>query len=691
MRKEYINYPLNVPVNIFLTNIKNYPIHWHNAIEIIYVLKGTINVTIDSDIFKLKERELEIINVNESHSLMSDDCDNKVLIFYIDPYFFEKYYTDIENMFFYTAETGQQESEEYDDLRTYLSIILCEAVQKPDNYDEEIENTLVDLLYLLINDFNYLTYEKEELKENEEQLERYHRISKFIYNNYNNNITLKDIANKEFLSTHYLSHEIKYATGYSFTDLINITRIEESVKLLLDSDKTISEISEEIGFSHTRYFNKHFKSLYKCTPLQFRKKYKVDDETLEKQKQIKLYPLEESLEYLLYYLEDYNRFNYDDRINKIDIKVDNNLGSFEKIFKEVINVGDSFDLLIEDNKDILEELQYEIGFEYARLFNLFSRDMGIFPEAKFYNWNRAFGVLEFLEDLNLKPLIVLNDSGFDKNNYLQILTSFLDYFMNLELLNFNNFKFQFSNNFTESFRNEVKNLIEEHYNLIVIDEYFHASEDMNLIFDTAYMLPFIIHNEANKNNNLSYLKAFDVLDKQENPTNEVFFGYPGLVNDRGIKKPSYYAYYLINKLGDTLIEKDKGYIVTKKDSEYQILLYNDNDDFEKLIEFNKFNKLRAIKATPSKRFSLNIIGIPNSTRMITYEISEKIGSSYNYWVNMGRPVRLNKEEKEILHKASFPNITFKFTKKSTVLNIQSKLNGYGAVLIIIKEVPKHLK
>ncbi len=115
-------------------------------------------------------------------------------------------------------------------------------------------------------------------------LERYHRISKYIYNNYNKNITLKDIANTEFLSTHYLSHEIKYATGLSFTDLLNLTRVEESVKLLLDTDKSLSEISYEIGFSHTRYFNKHFKAYYNCTPLQFRKKHKISEEEYNKQK-----------------------------------------------------------------------------------------------------------------------------------------------------------------------------------------------------------------------------------------------------------------------------------------------------------------------------------------------------------------------------------------------------------------------
>lgn len=285
MRKEYISYEDNLPIRITYSSINEYPLHWHNTIEIIYVLKGSLNVTIDTDNFEIFERELEIINVDESHSLYSEN-DNKVLLFQIDPVFFEKYYKDIKNIFFYTNSDykGAQDDEAYDDLRTLLSIILCEIVQKQEDYDEAIENTLIKLLYHLLNNFHYLIYEKEELRDNREQLERYHRISKYIFNNYNNNITLQEIAKKEFLSPHYLSHEIKSATGYTFTDLINQTRVEESVKLLLDSDMSLSEISEEVGFSHTRYFNKNFKLYYNCTPLQYRKKYKVNEDEFEKLK-----------------------------------------------------------------------------------------------------------------------------------------------------------------------------------------------------------------------------------------------------------------------------------------------------------------------------------------------------------------------------------------------------------------------
>ena len=60
MRREFINYPLDLPIKISYFNIRNYPIHWHNSIEIIYVIKGSIDITIDSDSFTLNEKEVEI-------------------------------------------------------------------------------------------------------------------------------------------------------------------------------------------------------------------------------------------------------------------------------------------------------------------------------------------------------------------------------------------------------------------------------------------------------------------------------------------------------------------------------------------------------------------------------------------------------------------------------------------------------
>ncbi|SQB33264.1 helix-turn-helix domain-containing protein [Clostridium cochlearium] len=692
MRKEYITFPQDMPIDIVFASIKEYPFHWHNCIQIIFVLEGTIKVTIESGTYELVKNDLEIINVDETHRIFSNDKNNKVLIFYFDINFFEKYYNDMENIFFYTntSDDGAQASEEYDELRTMLSILLCEAVQKQVDYDEEIESTLVDLLYHLINNFHYLMYEQEDFRENKDQLGRYHRIAKYIYNNYNNKISLQDIAEKEFLSTHYLSHEIKYAMGYSFTDLLNLTRVEESVKLLLDTDKTISEISKEVGFSHTRYYNKHFKIHFKSSPSQFRKKYKVDEETFQKQKKIVFFELKDSLDYIYPYLQNYDRYNFENKIVKVRIDVDDEIDEFDKSFKDVINIGDAFDLLLEDNKDILEEIQEEISFNYGRIFNLFSSDMGIFPSSKFFNWNRTKSVLEYMESINLKPLILIGSNDFSEDEFIRILKSFINYFMDIEGIDIYNLKFQFSSNLKKELIDKISNLLTSH-EFDICDDIFVDSFDINLIYDTAYMIPYIINKTIVKNKNWNNLRAFDTLDSQVNLTNEVFFGYPGIVNDMGIKKPSYYAYYLLNKLGDIVVCSGDGYIVTKTEDEYQILLYSYNEDLDKLVSFEDFSKLRGFKNNIKQKLSLNILNIPTDVRMTVYEVNEKIGSSYNYWKGMGSPIRLNKEEKEILHKASFPKIHFRYAKKSTVLNIISELQSYGATLILIKKISKHLK
>ena len=692
MRKEYITYPSELPITISYATVYEYPLHWHNAIEIIYVLKGKVNISIDTDNFELFENEIEIINEDETHVIHSD-IDNRILIFHIDPDFFEKYYADIKNIFFYTnsSDEGAQESPEYEELRSFLARLLCEAVQMQENYDEEIESILIKLLFHLVNNFHYLIQEQDSLKDNSIQLERYQRISKYIFNNYNNNITLQAIAKKEFLSPHYLSHEIKNTTGYNFTDLLNLTRIEESVKLLLDTEMSISEISEEVGFSHTRYFNKNFKLFYNCTPLQFKRKNKLTQVALEKLKNIKNYSLQDSLELLSPYLEDYERYNYENKLWSIHIDMANSQGNLNENFREIISLGETFDLLIEDNKDILEDLQSEIYFNYGRIEKFFSDDMGIFKGADFYNWNRAKAVLEFLTSIDLNPLILIDNDNFNFDDYMKAISSFISYFNEIELIDLSLIKFQFSCKIPDNTKIPLQDYLINKLNFEVISTIYRENKNLNTLYDTAYMLPYIIHKELFTSEDMSFLKAFDVVEKETILNNEVFIGSPGIINDMAIRKPSYYAYYLLNKLSGEIVSMDNGYIVTKSNDGYNILLYTYNEVIENLLNPSYPLKKSEILTTIEKEISLNITNVDNDSRIIFYEINEKVGSSYNYWLSMGSPERLNNEEMEILSKASFPKIEFKYSKKSSVLNIITKLKGYGATLILINPMKSKKK
>lgn len=682
MRREYINYMDNLPIKVELASIKEYPIHWHESIELLMVIKGNVNVTIESGTYTVREKEIEIINLEEAHRIYSEN-DNKVLVFHIDPNFFQKYYDDIKNMFFYTdtSDYDTQRDEKYQILRKYLAIMMCEVVQKGDDYDEYIEETLIELLYHLINNFHYLTYEKEELRDNDEQLERYHRIAKYIYNNYNNKISLQDIAKKEFLSTHYLSHEIKNTMGLNFKDFVNLARVEEALKLLLDTDMTITEISAEVGFSHTRYFNKNFKKHYKLTPMQYRKKYKIDDDKLEKIRNISYYPPSDIIDELSIYLEDYDRYNYEERIVKVDIDLAEEQGEFLEEFKDSINLPKAWELLNDEVKHSLTELQKEINFDYGRVQCLFSEEMGIFNEGMI-NIKRIKKTLDFILELDLRPDIIFEESHMDSDRFKDVLNYFLEYFSEeYGAYEIGKWRYTISSKIDENIKNVIKYIIKEDYGFDLKEDE-PLGEDLNAVYDTAYMLPYIIHQE-NRESGWSGIKAIDTLDSSKGANNEVFFGDKGLLNWEGLKKPSYYAYYFLSKMGDAVITRGDGYLVTKMGDDIQILLYTYGEDMDSFIDLSNINKLRGLKNSTEKNISINIKNIWKDYRIIKYEVHEKTNCVYNQWLSMGRPKTITSEEIELLSLAASPKVTLNYGKKTTVLHLGVKIKGYGAVLIAL--------
>ncbi|WP_352419363.1 helix-turn-helix domain-containing protein [Proteiniborus sp.] len=668
MRKEFTEYMPNIPINVSFVNVLGYPLHWHDSIEILFVLKGSISVTIENETYIVEEKEIEIININEVHSIKSKDKDNRVLIFDIDPNFLKKYYNDIDNVFFYTnsSEEGIQEREEYYVLRKYLAELLCEITEKHDDYDDIIRESLLELLYHLLNNFHYLFYDEESLKEDEFQLERYHRIAKYISNNYMNKVSLQDIAKKEFLSTQYLSYKIKNTLGYSFNDFLNFVRVVESTKLLLDTDMNISEISEEVGFSHVRYYNKHFKKHYKSTPMQYRKKHKVDDEKLEKMKQITYFTLDEGLNMVSQYLEDYKRFNYEDRIYTIDVDLSSSEGNIELKFIDTIDLGDAKDLLIEDNKSIIWDIQKNIGFKYGIISNLFSEEMGIYIENNmdFINWRNTEKILDFLHKVEIIPIIIVPNVE-DADIFENLLFEFTNFFYNL----YGNWITEWNYYFNESiYISQIKNEMIKEEQIIKFDSKFKQVFKQNNAYDTCEIVPYIIQSCIYGTNNLVF-KAFDTFGKDFKQDNELFCGDAGLVTVNGIKKPAYYGYYFLSKLGNNLIRKGEGFIITEENENIQILLYNLKDN----------------KNTVKNKFSLNLMNISYNYNITKYEISENQGSSYGYWIAMGSPERLSNDDKELLKRISFPKTTFINIKKSTFSNKVITVDGNGAVLLEFKK------
>ena len=107
------------------------------------------------------------------------------------------------------------------------------------------------------------------------------KLSKVINENLNNSeLNIDFLTDKMAMSRTSLYNKIKALTGIGANDYINRIRIEKAVQLLTDTQLSITEISEEVGFTYQRYFSTAFKQIKGVTPTQFRSDQK-NKSTLE--------------------------------------------------------------------------------------------------------------------------------------------------------------------------------------------------------------------------------------------------------------------------------------------------------------------------------------------------------------------------------------------------------------------------
>ncbi|QGU96826.1 hypothetical protein GOM49_09760 [Clostridium bovifaecis] len=131
-------------------------------------------------------------------------------------------------------------------------------------------------------------------------------------------------------------------------------------------------------------------------------------------------------------------------------------------------------------------------------------------------------------------------------------------------------------------------------------------------------------------------------------------------------------------------------MITSCEDNYQILLYSFSEDLNNLISLESLIKKRGEKNVKEREISLSLKNLQHDYKVTIYEIGEKIGSAFNNWISMGRPRRLSDEEMNVLYSISQPRMSLDFAKKKPVYNLISKIEGYGAVLITLQKVQKHL-
>ncbi|WP_405152584.1 GH39 family glycosyl hydrolase [Paenibacillus sp. FSL K6-0108] len=197
-----------------------------------------------------------------------------------------------------------------------------------------------------------------------------------------------------------------------------------------------------------------------------------------------------------------------------------------------------------------------------------------------------------------------------------------------------------------------------------VTEWNFSLYDRNLLHDTMFMAPFVIYHTMNTLGNvkaMAFWSFTDVFEESIVPASPFYGGF-GLINRDGLKKPAYYAFELMQKLGDELLVKGNGYVGTRKsDGSMQFLFYHyvhvdqlfASGDWSELSDSSRYD---VFEEKGIKAFELSLHMLSGTYKCTSYRLDREHGSVFDEWIRMGSPDSLTTEEISYLNGRSGPVI-----------------------------------
>ncbi|MDF2672932.1 MAG: helix-turn-helix protein [Clostridiales bacterium] len=416
---------LALPLAVNLSKVKKISSQIQRNIEFIFVLKGELNVIINNQKSNLVEADIVLINNGDVYEAAGIK-ENLILSIQVDYDFFNEAAKKEQSLFL--CNSSLNNNEKYDYLRKILAKIMYEYSNRQDNYELQIMSLLYKLIYILNS--NFLITDSQETYpldiQNNKYNERVNKILMYIKQKYNQQISLQDVADSQYLTPEYLSKFFKIQMGITFSKYLNGFRLSQAVKELIRTENSVTKVAMNNGFPNLVAFNKSFKEEYNTTPAEYRnqirKKQSVAEESENTYSEIIQVEYDKAAEQLTKYVaadeELDNKPSHQDSVVKSDIIIDVNsdkVGETNHSWKNLINLGYAPDGLRSDMQQHLIDIQNSMKFKYARFQGIFSDEMLIDgqqqEEDANYNFNKIDKLIDFLYSIGLKPFIELGNKA----------------------------------------------------------------------------------------------------------------------------------------------------------------------------------------------------------------------------------------------------------------------------------------
>lgn len=241
--------------------------HWHQSIELSYTLTGEIDeFIIEGQNYHCEPGKILVVNSQEIHSIkvFKNGIDKRALSVIFTYKFVKEMYPMIDNMVFslnnYFELTDGQKYK-YKKLQKLLQQVATIYAEKENAYKNiSISVKLLEILEILIK--NFMIEAKCKSTKEVRIVERTQAIIEYIQKNYQEELSLENIARYHHVSKEYLARFFKKYIGITIGQYIAEIRAKHAYDDIVTGKHNLTEIALNNGFSGIRTMDRALIRIY---------------------------------------------------------------------------------------------------------------------------------------------------------------------------------------------------------------------------------------------------------------------------------------------------------------------------------------------------------------------------------------------------------------------------------------------
>ena len=252
------------------------PVHWHEELELTYVLEGCSTYQIDLKPYQVHAGDIILIPPGILHGITDEEYSYMVT----DSFVFRTDMLDSMRSDACTAYLSPVTQhtvhfpmvlpfpEPYTEKIHAIILQLLEVCnEKPRGYELEIKSLLYHLFFTL---YQYVPYQKRQ-EDHSEITDKLKLVLQYIQENYHEAVSVPELANLCGFSEYHFMRFFKKHMNMTCVEYLNQYRMDMASRQLSATNLPVTTIALENGFNNISYFNRVFKKQFGSTPKEFRK------------------------------------------------------------------------------------------------------------------------------------------------------------------------------------------------------------------------------------------------------------------------------------------------------------------------------------------------------------------------------------------------------------------------------------